>query len=453
VRQSLSSDVDTEIRALAVSRHRAWSITVLAMLALSVTLVQRQALAALAVTVTDSLAISHIGYGWLSSGFASAYLIGSLPAARLIQVTGPRIGLAATLACASLVIGLHGVVESYPMLLALRIMLGLAVAPSFACAAHTLHRVLPFKDRARGIGMLYMGNSLGSAVCPPLTVLIASMFGWRDAFVWVAAAGIAWIPFWIATAFTGQARLTLDKPSVPPPSPVLLPSVPARRDRSWLSLTRVVRNPAIARGNFVVAAAAPITTVMLLWGAKYLADDHGVAQNEVGHYLWAPALFFGSGSLLFGELRARSARARVTTRPPRGLVAVATVLSALMAAVPSAHDPQTCIAIASIAMMGAGGLYTLATTDMLTSAARGTIPATTGLTTLTQSFVYIVVSPVIGTMVEHFGNYRWVMIGAGLWVLPGCIYWLLDATLRGAHRARTAGGPQAPPSNTQSDDV
>src|SRR4029079_3770254 len=68
----------SDFRALSgVSRKRAWSLTVLVMLAMSVSLVDRQVLAALAASVTSSLAISDVQYGWLSSGFASAYLIGS----------------------------------------------------------------------------------------------------------------------------------------------------------------------------------------------------------------------------------------------------------------------------------------------------------------------------------------------------------------------------------------
>ena len=60
---------------------------------------------------------------------------------------------------------------------------------------------------------------------------------------------------------------------------------------------------------------------------------------------------------------------------------------------------------------GAGGLYTLATSDMLAHAPRGTVPAMTGFTTLTQSLVYIAVNPIIGRAVQHFGNYDWVLVG------------------------------------------
>jgi hypothetical protein len=177
----------------------------------------------------------------------------------------------------------------------------------------------------------------------------------------------------------------------------------------------------------VVAAAAAVTTVALISGSKYLVRDHGLTQGQVGQYLWLPALLFGSGSLLFGELRARSAKSRAHARPPRFLVAMAALLATLMAAVPFAHGPHACVLLVSIAMTGAGGLYTLATSDMLAKAPRGAVPATAGFTTLTQSLIYILVSPIIGKSVEHFGNYTWVMVGAGLWVVPGCAYWLAFA--------------------------
>jgi MFS family permease len=139
-----------------------------------------------------------------------------------------------------------------------------------------------------------------------------------------------------------------------------------------------------------------------------------------------PALLFGAGSVLFGELRSRSTRIRSKTRPPYLLMAVAMSMGALMAVVPFAPHPQACVMIASVAMAGAGGLYTLATNDMLSQAPPGKVAPTSSFTTLTQSLIYIIVSPVIGRVVEVQGSYRWILIGAGLWVLPGCLYWFFQ---------------------------
>jgi predicted MFS family arabinose efflux permease len=383
------------------------------MLALSVTLVDRQALAALAVSVTGSLGISNVAYGWLSSAFAGAYLVGSLPAARFVHRVGPWRGLAASVGLASAAIALHGVVHGFAALLALRVCLGFAVAPAFACAAQTIHFVLPFKDRARGIGMLYMGNSLGSALCPPLAVTLGSAFGWRWAFASVAALGAVWIPLWRFASLRRHARVSGVRPA-----------------HCEATFADVLRNPASLRAAAVVAASAPVTTVMLIWGAKYLVEEHGLAQSEVGRYLWLPALFFGSSSLLFGELRARAARTRAKARPPRLLVSVAALLGSSLALVPLVRDAYLCVLVASVAMMGAGGLYTLATSDLLAHTRAGTVPVATGLTTLTQCLAYVVVSPIIGRAVEQFRSYDAVMIGAGLWIVPGCTFWLVHASRR-----------------------
>jgi hypothetical protein len=252
-------------------------------------------------------------------------------------------------------------------------------------------------------------------------VLLESKLGWRDAFFSIAVMGLALVPIWLLLAFTGRERPAFDAPSIPMGGLKTLSPFRPKPD----GIFTLIRDPRVLRGSFVVAAAAPVTTVMLLWGSKYLIRDHGLRQADVGHYLWLPALMFGLGSIGFGELRSRTSRTRASSRPARALVAIAGLMSTLMAAVPFAHGAWPCILIASLAMAGAGGLYSLATTDMLAHAGRGTIPATTGLTTFTQSLVYITVSPIIGKMVVSFGSYQWVMVGAGLWVIPGCVYWLV----------------------------
>ncbi len=420
----------SDFQALSgVSRPRAWSLTLLALLALAVTLVDRQVLAALASTVTGALHISNVRYGWLSSGFATAYLAGSMGSSAFIRRFGPRVGFAVTVGLTSLVIGVHAVASGFVSLLALRVALGLVVAAAFPCAIQTVHRVLPFKDRARATGMLYFGNSLGSAVCVPVAVLVQSSFGWRGAFVAVGLVGLAWLPIWLFVSSSEDAKETLEHRPLVLPRQTRSRTTTASHHDSIRGLLELVSEPGVLRGGLVVAAAAPITTVMLLWGSKYLGHDHGLSQARMGHYLWLPALVFGGGSVLFGELRARTAQSR-KARPPRLLLGLATLLGLLMATVPLAHGPGSCVLLASLAMGGAGGLYTLATADMLAHAPRGTVPIVSGFTTLTQSVVYIAINPIIGKLVEHFGNYHWVMVGAGLWLVPGCAYWLIHASTR-----------------------
>lgn len=412
---------DSDLQVLSENtRLRAWSLTALATVALLTTLIHRQTLAALAATVTATLAISDVEYGWLSTGMAASFLIGSLPAARFTQRIGPQVTLAITVAATSLVIGLHALVSGFFVLLVLRIAMGFAAAASMPSATQTIHRVLPFKDRARGIALLYMGSSIGSAACAPLAIALETWIGWRWTFFAVALIGLLWVPVWTAVSNLGQVKGGFN--SLGPPLTSDNPSLVT-------SILELTQRKGVLRGSLLVAAAAPVTLIMLIWAAKYLVRDHGVPQQELGRYLWMPALMFGVGSLAFGELRARTARNRASARPPRRLVALAAALGVTLVLVPSCSGPGCSVAIASVAMLGAGGLYTLATSDMLAHTPRQSVPAATGLTTVTQSLIYIVASPIIGKVVESVGSYQWVMVGAGLWVFPCVLYWLVDASI------------------------
>jgi hypothetical protein len=116
-------------------------------------------------------------------------------------------------------------------------------------------------------------------------------------------------------------------------------------------------------------------------------------------------------------------------------MSTAALLASFIALVPLAHRADLAVFIGGVAMAGAGGLYTLAMSDILVHTRAGTVPLATSLTTFTQSLVYVLVSPLIGKAVERFGHYDEVMIGAGLWVLPGFAYWLAAASGSANQRA------------------
>ena len=106
-----------------------------------------------------------------------------------------------------------------------------------------------------------------------------------------------WVPIWVTVAFP-EGRMTLDEPALHLPGQG--PSKPGSPGR--FGLFALAREPGVLRGGLVVAAAAPVTTVMLLWGSNYLVRDRHLGQSQVGRYLWMPALLFGAGSVIFGEL-------------------------------------------------------------------------------------------------------------------------------------------------------
>ena len=378
-----------------LSRGRAWSVALAGTLTMAVSYVDRQALAALAPTVTRELAISDPAYGWLQAAFSLAYLVAAPLAGRWVDRAGARLAL-----------------------FALRILLGLAEAPSFPGAAQTVQRVLPPPDRAAGFGVLFTGSSVGAAVAPPLAVALAGRFGWRLSFVGTSLAGLLWLPLWWWATRSREVRALLDRRGAPNVS------------RAAPSPFRLARHPAVLRAMAVVVATSPALAFLLLWGAKLLVALFGMSQAETARYLWFPPLCFDAGSVLFGALATRvdrrhwAAPQRLDT-PHRGLFALALLLTAGLALVPFARTPWEAMGCGGLAMAGGGGLLALLTSDMLARVPQEAISTASGVTAAAQSAAYIVANPLIGFAVKRTGSYRPAIFGLAAWLLPGCLTWLL----------------------------
>jgi hypothetical protein len=199
----------------------------------------------------------------------------------------------------------------------------------------------------------------------------------------------------------------------------------------------------VLRAVAVVVASAPAISFALIWGSKFLSRTHGVPQASVATYLWLPPLAFDVGSVLFGDLASRRQRSRAAAgldprAPHRLLLGVAAVLGTALALVPLASGPWAATGVVAVSMLGGGGVYAIATADMLQRVGPGEISAASGLTAAAQSITYVVLHPLIGGHVDATGSFTLVAIALGAWVAPGSIVWILHTTRdvgegRGSH--------------------
>lgn len=415
VEEAASGELKLAARAAPrLSRRAAWALAFVATLTMSVSYIDRQTLAAIAPSVQKALAIPDSRYGDLVSAFSLAYLIGAPAAGFLVDRIGARRGLLGAVLLWSAVAAMHALVPTFGVLFALRIALGLAEAPSFPGAAQTVQRALPPADRARGFGLLFTGSSIGAMIAPPLATWIADRWGFRWAFFGTAAAGLLWVPLWYSIAFSRSGRATLDL--VP-----LRAGTPAR-----IKIGELLRHPAIFRGALVVLASAPILSLFFNWGTKLLVHDLHLTQRQAGGLLWAPPLFFDAGAIMFGHL-ASNARARGDGDGgvPRRLLVLALVLMMAGLTIPFAPTPKLIVAAMCVAMIGGGGLYALPMSDTAARVPPMAVASAGGLLAATQSIAYIVANPYIGRSVERTGSYAFIVTALTLWIIPGCVGWLL----------------------------
>jgi len=391
-----------------------WILVVVATLTMAVSYFDRQVLAALAPTVKTNLAISNEQYGWLISAFSIAYLVASPFSGSLIDRIGARRGLIGAVLAWTAIAALHALVPSFGVLFLLRIGLGLAESPSFPGAAQTVQRALPAESRARGFGILFTGGSIGAAIAPLAASVVQHAWGWRSAFLVTALAGLSWVPLWWAVTRKRETRALLG----PSDAPALSSAVDLG------AVGKALRDPAILRAAVLVIAAAPAVGFGLNWSSSLLHDRYGIAQGDVGTYMFLPPLMFDLGSLAFGYLASTRLGRGHDSGPPRALIAIATLIALTLALASRASGPWTAVIFLGIGLFGAGAIFATLTADMLSRVAPTQISAASGIAASAQSLAYLVANPIIGRVRDATGGYGHQIVALAAIMVPGAIVWI-----------------------------
>jgi ACS family hexuronate transporter-like MFS transporter len=403
------------VTSAPLRRSSAWTIAALATLAMSVSYIDRQVLAALAQSVKESLDIGYEQFGWLASAFSMAYLVGTPLAGVLVDRIGARRGLVASMIVWSAVAAGHAAASSFAMLFALRIALGAAESPSFPAAAQSVRRALEPRDRAAGFGLLFTGSSIGAMIAPPLAVAMKTQLGgWRPAFVVTAIIGLVWIPAWHFATRSPAARAALDRHV-------------ASNDGPAPSRAELLANPAVLRALLLVCSAAPTVMLVLIWAPQYLEKAFHLTENDVAKYVWLPPLAFDAGAVVFGSLATRRDRRfdDGAVRSHADLTLGAAVLCSALALCPFARSPWEAVALCSVALAGGGALFARLTGDMLARVPAAHASTAAGLTAAAQSLVYVVGNPIVGKIVQKTGSFNVALVAIGALAIPGGIAWAL----------------------------
>lgn len=394
-----------------ISRRHAWALTLVATLTMAVSYIDRQALAALAPTICDEFKISETSYGFLLSAFSLAYLFASPIAGALVDRVGARRGLLGAVLVWTFVAALHAIVPGFGVLFFLRIALGIAEAPSFPGAAQTVQRSLSEAERPRGFGVLFTGSSIGAMIAPPLATYLLKRWGWQAAFLGTAAAGLLWVPFWLAFAWKNPARKLLD--------------ATVAQDKPGPRPITVLRHPAVLRAALGIAAVAPAMGFVLNWGAKFLDKVHHVPRTEVGPYMALPPLMFDVGSVVFGHFASVRRTKLADGAPDRMLFVIAALLTTVLVAAPFGRTPWESMLLGGVGMAGGGGVFAMISADYLGRVHPSLVSTASGMGAAAQSMTYIVFAPILGKLIEASGGYVTPYLVLGVWMIPGCVAWLL----------------------------
>ena len=194
------------------------------------------------------LNLSDTQTGAILSAFFFAYALAQMPAGWLSDRFGARRMLTTYIILWSLCTALTGLATGFVMLLAARLIFGLAQAGCYPTAGSLIKRWTPIAARGTASSIVSFGGRLGGAIAPLLTAwLLKDHLTWRWVLVLYGTSGfLVAVLFWKIFRETPeehpdcndaereliQAADTDTKASGPPPFPPLLPLI--RSGTMWL---------------------------------------------------------------------------------------------------------------------------------------------------------------------------------------------------------------------------
>ena len=182
-----------------------WRVLFITLLLGYIAYVFRGNLSVIGKYLMDDIGITQIELGWLLSSFLWGYTLFQFPGGLLSEKIGPKSTLVfCTLGCTLItiisgliVMGGFSVALMIPLLFICRFLLGAFQGPLFpAMAGGVIARWFPSGSWALPNGMTSTALALGSALTPPIIVLLAESFGWQSTFFMISILGLIGSIIW-----------------------------------------------------------------------------------------------------------------------------------------------------------------------------------------------------------------------------------------------------------------
>nr|WP_061170581.1 MFS transporter [Caballeronia hypogeia] len=147
--------------------------------------------------IRHEMGLSSVQLGLVFSAFAYPYAVMQIVGGWLADRFGPKLVLtvlsliwgAATLAT--------GFAGSIAMLVLMRVALGIGEGGAFPTATRAFTYWMPVHERGFAQGITHSFARLGGAVTPPLVLAVVAASGWREAFILLGVASLAWTALYL----------------------------------------------------------------------------------------------------------------------------------------------------------------------------------------------------------------------------------------------------------------
>lgn len=299
--------------------------------------------------------------GWIFSAFLVGYAGFQVLAGWMAARFGPRnvltlgvLGWGVATALTAMLPA--GVSHAVALLIAIRFALGAGESVIYPAANQFVARWIPVHERGVINGLIFAGVGAGSGLTPPMLTWLITHHGWRSAFWFSAAVGVAaGAVWWLAARDTPQehARVSVLELAEIRAGMVDGNAASERKNRiSWRAMFGRRDLPALMVGYFSFGYVA---WIYFSWFFLYMAQVRGFDMKASARFAMLPFLSMTVCCLMGGALSDWLTKARGLWVGRCGLAAAALMVTAVFLVFGSqVHSPQ----LAGVILAGgAGALY------------------------------------------------------------------------------------------------
>ncbi|NGM65953.1 MFS transporter [Sphingobacterium sp. SGR-19] len=377
----------------------AWLVLVLVFIATGLNFLDRQVLSMTIIKIQEEFHITDVQYGWINTSFLVSYALMFTIGGRIIDTVGGKIGLGLAVLIWSIACFLHGVMQNFYQLIAFRFLLGFGEGGCFPGAAKVVYEWFDEKKRGMANGIAIGGSAIGAVLAPPLTIYVASSFGWRASFIIPAIVGMIWVVGWLLIPwkrYIGTQREKIVSPSV--------------------SFASILKNKYLWVFVSIRFLLDPVLYFLMFWVPKYLSEYRGMSFERIGDLFWIPFLALGISNIFGGWISDKLIQRGVSINKARkwvmGIAAGLTLCAPFIAFVGSY---QFAIALLTLLLFAHGFWitnYITAISDIFGSKATSTV---VGLSGTAGALSSLLINPFIGEIVTRYSY-------TPLWVTAGLMY-------------------------------
>ena len=415
----------TQTGALPAAHFRRGWIYVLTMTLVTINYMDRSALGVVAQAIRSEFGLSPVQMGYLFSSFFWSYVICLLPIGIMLDRYSTRNINAVGITLWSLAMAATAGVWSFGTLIGVRLVMGAGEATSIPSCGRIVREWMPARERGVANAVWSAGSFLGPAVGAVVVAALTSNWGWRAAFVILAAFGAVWLvanliwfdkPEKVSWLSADERNKILTERSAGTPDEIGQLGSPG-------VLLELLRSPSM--WGTMIAQAAGIYTlyVLLFWMPSYLQDTKHLTIMKTGLYTAIPWAVAVPVSILLGFTSDRLLKSNaLLAGGRRGMVMVCMVVSAACALVPFTDNTALIIALFAISLSGINAAISLnvsLVTDLVHSARD--VGKAISLCIISGNVCGLLAPIITGYIVAGLGAYDWALWITGILLFVGVI--------------------------------